>query len=336
MLKRLQNGWRSYCGAADAGGGRDAEVSFRQRVVAGLALGAIITFVLLCLRAGPMDFRWAISEANLVLHGQDPYSNAVGDDHVPYPLTAAFFGLPFILLKPAVAGALFGGISSGLLAFSISKDGPHRLLVFLCYPFWSAIVNCQWSPLLMAAALLPWLFPAVIAKPNLGIAVVLRSGRRAGLIAAAIMVAITLAILPTWPITWWRQIAGYKSFFPVATGLGMLLLFLLPFARKHKDARFLLSMAVVPQRWFYDALLLWLVPETAAEFLIAGVVSWGGFLLSPPAASRTFHQVAVLSVSFNYLPMLAVVLVRRAARWNKFALPAGGPGLERVSDFSNG
>lgn len=309
---------------------------FKQRLIAGFTLGVIITFVLLCLHVGGMDFRWALSEANLLIHGKDPYSNAVGDDHVPYPLTVAYFGLPFLIFSPAVAAALFCGISSGLLAFSIAKDGPHRLLVFLSYPFWSAIINCQWTPLLMAASLLPWLFPVVIAKPNIGLAVVLRSGRRTGLIVAGILVAITLVILPTWPITWWRQIAGYKSFFPIVTGLGMLLLLSAPFVREHKDARLLLSMAVIPQRWFYDALLLWLVPETAAEFVITGVLSWGGFFLSPPPAARTFHQVAILSVTFNYLPMLALVLVRRLVRAEKFVLfPRLGRGFERISDFGN-
>ncbi len=104
--------------------------------------------------------------------------------------------------------------------------------------------------------------------------------------------------------------AGYQSFLPVMSGLGVLLLLLVPFVRNHTDARFLLLMACVPQRWFYDALLLWLLPETASEFVITGVLSWGGALLTPPA--RTIHQVAALSVCFNYLPMLVVLLVRRA------------------------
>ena len=325
---------KTHCGAVGEPG---VGVPFKHRIAAGLTLGIIVALVLLCLQVGGMDFRWALSEANLLIHGKDPYSNAVGYDHVPYPLTVAYFGLPFLMFSPAVAGALFSGISSGLLAFSIAKDGPHRLLVFLCYPFWSAIINCQWSPLLMAAALLPWLFPAVIAKPNIGMAVVLRSGRRTGLIVAGVLVAITLVILPTWPMTWWRQMTGYRSFFPVATGLGVLLLLLAPLVRDHKDARLLLSMALIPQRWFYDALLLWLVPETASEFLIAGVLSWGGFWFSPPLARRTFHQVAILSVTFNYLPMLFVVLVRRAVvRAGRFALPADGPALERIVDFGHG
>jgi hypothetical protein len=275
-------------------------------------LGTTVSVVLLCLHIGDADLQYATTEAKLLVHGKDPFSPAVGYDHVAYPLTAALVAFPFIIFSPAVAGALFGGIASGLLAFGITKDGPHRLLVFLCYPFWSAVINCQWSPLLMAAALIPWLFPVVIAKPNIGLAVVLRSGRRAGLLVAGILVGVTLVLVPTWPLTWRRQMAGYLSFFPATTGLGLLLLCVAPLARKHKDARFLLSMAVIPQRWFYDTLLLWLLPETRTEFLISAVLSWGAYFLSPPPAVRSFHQVAILSVTFNYLPMLGVVLVRRA------------------------
>ena len=268
-------------------------------------------FGLLCLRAAPGDFRPAYEQGVLLAQGRDPYSIPVRFDWVSYPLTATLVALPFLGFKPDIAGALFAGISSGLLAFAMARGGAHRLLVFLCYPFWSAMATVQWSPLLMAASLLPWLFPAVIVKPNLGLAVVLRSGQRAGLLVSALLAAVTVVLLPNWPLTWLRQMAGYQSFFPVASGVGILLLVLVPMLREHADARFLISMALVPQRWFYDALLLWLVPETIAEFVITGALSWGAALLTPPV--RNIHQVATLSVCFNYLPMLGVVLVRRAA-----------------------
>jgi len=278
--------------------------------VTGFIVGAIVMFGLLCLRLGSGDFGWALRQANLLIHGKDPYSSTVGFELVPYPLTTIIFALPFLMFNTVVAGALFAGLSSGLLAFGITQGGRHRLLVFLSYPFWSAILIVQWSPLLMAASFLPWLFPVVIAKPNLGIAVALKSGRRVGLIVAGILVAVTIILRPNWPVTWWRQTAGYQHFLPVTTGLGILLLLLVPLLRNDTDARFLLLMAFIPQRWFYDALLLWLVPATTSEFLITGVLSWGSALLTPP--TRTIHQVAALSVCFNYLPMLVVVLVRRA------------------------
>jgi hypothetical protein len=187
------------------------------------------------------------------------------------------------------------------------RNGPHHLLIFLSYPFWSAVVTVQWSPLLMAAASLPWLFPVVIAKPNIGLPVALRSATFAGVISAAALTIITIILVPGWPVTWWHGMAGYQSFLPVASGVGCLLL--LALARyKDKDSRFLLLMGVIPQRWFYDALLLWIIPSTTNELLATSVISWGAWLFTPK--TRTIRQVALLSVIFNYLPMLVVVLTR--------------------------
>jgi len=256
---------------------------------------------------GARDFGVALRDAQALVHHRNPYAVPVGFDWVLYPLTAALFALPFVGLQPPLAGGLFAGLSAGLLAFAIMRNGPHRLLIFLSYPFWSAVLTVQWSPLLMAAASLPWLFPVVIAKPNIGLPVALRSATFTGVCSAAALTIITIILVPSWPVTWWHGMAGYQSFLPVASGVGCLLL--LALARyKDKDSRFLLLMGVIPQRWFYDALLLWLIPSTASELLATSVVSWGAWLFTPE--KRTIRQVALLSVIFNYLPMLILVLTR--------------------------
>jgi hypothetical protein len=254
------------------------------------------------------DFGWAVIEARAFLNHQPHYQYPTGFDLVPYPLTAALFAIPFTPLAPETAGALFLSISTGLLVFGLTRHGLRPLILLLCYPFWSAIVSAQWSPMMLAAALLPWLTPITIAKPNLGFVAVLRTRSRIGLGIAAALVLLTLIHDPTWPVTWLRQARGYQGRIPLLTWLGPVLLLAL-FRRRSADARFFLLMSAIPQRWYCDALLLWLVPCCAAELLLTAAVSWGACFLTPPI--RTAQQAALLSITFNYLPMLAIILLRR-------------------------
>jgi hypothetical protein len=159
----------------------------------------------------------------------------------------------------------------------------------------------------MAAAFFPFLLPIVTAKPNVGLPVALRSLNFRWVSLTVAFLLLTIALMPSWPSTWWSKMGGYQSFLPVSQGAGWLLL-LAASRYRDKDSRFLVLMSLIPQRWYYDALLLWLIPATTAELVATGVLSWAAFLLTPE--TRSIHQVAVLSVAFNYLPMLALVLSR--------------------------
>lgn len=307
-MKKLLSVLRAVFAAPEAA----PVLSLRMRIVCGLLVGVSVGCFtwqgLASLGWGARDFGEALSDAQALLHHRQPYSESAGFDHVPYPLTAALFAMPFAGLAPVPAGALFAGISAGLLAFGITRRGLNRLAVLLCYPFWSAVLTVQWSPLLMAAGCLPWLFPVVIAKPNLGLPIALRSATRAGITVALALILLTIWWVPGWPTAWRRGMAGYQGFLPLVSIAGCLLL-LAGLRYRDPDARFLLLMGVIPQRWFYDALLLWFIPATTKELLATALISWGAFLLTPE--KRTREQVELLSVAFNYLPMLAVVLLRR-------------------------
>ena len=264
------------------------------------------------------DFGTSLRDAQSLAHHRPPYSDRIGFDSIYYPLTAALFALPFAALPAKLAAGLFAGISAGILTFAVMRNGWNRLLILLSCPFWTAVITVQWTPLLMAAATLPWLFPIIIAKPNLGLPVALRRASQPGFWVGA-GIAILLALVsvgwaPAWPAIWWHSMAGFQSFVPVATIAGCLLLLAL-IRYKDTDSRFLLLMGCIPQRYFYDALLLWLIPATTLELLVTTVASWGAWAFIPP--TKTIHQVALLSVIFNYLPMLAVVLSRpwRKGRW---------------------
>src|SRR5690349_4248310 len=62
------------------------------------------------------------------------------------PITAA---LPFLLLLPLpldLAASLFIGLSSALLVFGLTRTGQYwRLLVFLSFPYWYAVLTIQWA-----------------------------------------------------------------------------------------------------------------------------------------------------------------------------------------------
>src|SRR5262245_18355848 len=121
-----------------------------MRLRVGTAIGIEMTsgffcwYVLYRFHQGAADFQWAIRAARYLLARENPYNTPLEQ----YPMTAALFGLPFVRMIPEVAAAAFFGISSALLAFGVTREGFWRLLVFLAYPYWAAILTAQWSPLI--------------------------------------------------------------------------------------------------------------------------------------------------------------------------------------------
>jgi hypothetical protein len=275
--------------------------------IIGLASGCFCWLLMSHFQLGAADFSWALQGARDLLARRNPYHTTLQ----LYPLPAAIVAVPFAWMRPEIAAGVFYGISSGLLAFGLSREGYERLLIFLAYPYWASILTAQWAPLIMASAFFPYLLPATLAKPQLGLPVVLtRLGRR-GIMACLALLLISLAILPHWPWLWLANLGhvAYERFIPLLVIPGFLLaLALLRF--RDRDARFLLLMAVMPQRWFYDTFMLWLIPKTRKEMVWTVFFSW------VPGVWRWYHtphsylEVGRWTVCFIYLPMLAVVLGR--------------------------
>jgi len=65
----------------------------------------------------------------------------------------------------------------------------------------------------------------------------------------------------------------------------------------------------VPQRWFYDDFILWLIPKSRREIVFTVAASWPVALLRW-YQSPDMTQVGRWSVVGFYLPMLIVVLAR--------------------------
>lgn len=276
-------------------------------VVIGVATGIFCWFLLHRLHQDAADFRWALHLARRILDRQNPYDTPLEQ----YPLTAAFFAFPFLRLPPEIAAALFYGISTALLMFGLTRNSFRGLLVLFAYPYWAGLITAQWSTLIAAGAFFPILLPATLAKPQVGLPVFLTRLTRRGLVACLVLAVLSLLLLPRWPILWLHQASYYQHFFPMFVLPGPLLLLALVRYRD-RDGWLLLLTALMPQRWFFDSFILWLIPKSRREVLFSACVSWGAGIWRWYHQPLNFTEVGRAAVIFIYLPMLAVVLLRKA------------------------
>jgi hypothetical protein len=273
----------------------------------GIASGAICWFLMKHFHQDAADFRWALHLAQRVLVRQNPYDTPLEQ----YPLTAAVFALPFLRLPPELAAGIFWGIGSGLLAFGLTRHSYTGLLIFFAYPYWAGILTVQWSPIIAASAFFPLLLPVTMAKPQVGLPVFLTRLSWRGLIACAVVALASLALMPAWPWLWWRQTGNYQHFIPLLVLPGPLLLLAL-LRYRDRDARLLFLSALMPQRWFFDSFILWLIPQSRREIVWTVFFSWGAGIWRWYHIPHSFTEVGRWTVILFYLPMLVVVLLRRA------------------------
>jgi hypothetical protein len=292
----------------------------RKRILSsalvGLCSGFYCWLLLVHFRLGAADFGAAISAARAILHHQNPYAAKLQ----LYPVPAALFGLPFVALKPAVAGGIFFGISSALLAFGLLRSGYVYLLIFLAYPYWAAAITAQWSPLLMASSFFPIFMPFVLAKPQIGLPIALTHFKWHGFAICIAILLLSILLMPNWPAQWKAHFGEYQYFIPIFVLPGPLLVLAL-WRYKDRDAWFFVLAALMPQRWFYDAFILWLIPKTRREIVWTIFFSWGAGIVRWYWTPNSSAQVGRWVVFFFYLPMLIVIIMRRNAErvpkfWN--------------------
>lgn len=271
----------------------------------GVASGFFCWFLMLHFHQDAADLRWAIHAAQRVLAHQNPYDTPLEQ----YPLTAAFIALPFVRLQPEVAAGLFYGISSALLAFGLTRSGYWRLLVFLAYPYWAGILTVQWSPIITASAFFPLLLPVTMAKPQIGLPVFLTYASRRGVLACIAIGVLSLALMPKWPLLWYGQLGNYQHFIPLLVLPGPFLLLAL-WRYRDRDAILLVLSALMPQRWFFDSFILWLIPKSRRQVLATVFFSWAVGIWRWSHPPHSMREVGLWSILGFYLPMLAVVLLR--------------------------
>jgi hypothetical protein len=288
----------------------------------GLASGLFCWFLMKHFHQDAADLRWAIHAARRLLARQNPYDTPLEQ----YPLTAAIFALPLVRLQPEVAAGIFDGVSSALLAFGLTRHGYERLLIFLAYPYWAGILTVQWSVIITASAFFPLLLPVTMAKPQIGLPVLLTHTSRRGILACVALAALSLVLMPKWPLLWFGQLGNYQHFIPLLVlPFGPLLLLAL-LRYRDRNAILLVLAALMPQRWFFDSFILWLIPKSRREILATAFFSWGVGIWRWYDVPHTMQQVGRWSVLGLYLPMLVIVLIR--ARQQFAANSTGRPGAK--------
>jgi len=287
-------------------------LSLARRLVAaalvGTVAGLMCWVMLRSLGLGMDDFNnFAVQQARELVARRDPFAPFHGQPS--YPLTAAILAIPFILFSPLVGSSLFFGLSSAILAFGLTRYGYLRLFVFLAYPFWAALLTVQWAPLIMAAALLPWLSPVCLAKPQIGMPIALAYPSWKGWLGGAVLVAVSFLLMPNWLPRWLGGIGSHTHFVPLLILPGPILL--LSLWRRDKDSHLLLLTSIAPQHWFYDSFILWLIPRNRREMIATAALSWGAGISSYYHQPDNWEQAGLLALWWIYFPMLGILLVRR-------------------------
>ena len=253
----------------------------------------------------------------MLLDGESPYALSLRNNSIAlYPFTTSVILSPLLLLPAKLWAPVFSGICASLLSAAVLWKGkPWQLLIFLTPCYFTAVHSVQWSPVMATSLLLPPLLPIAVAKPQIGVILVLcgRWSRRT-LLAAVCITLVSLAVFPTWPVEWLRngRLDQYLGVSPITVFPGFLLISTAILWRT-PAARLVLAMSLVQQRFYYDQLLLFLVPKTAAQMVTLVISSWAGFAvfwMVYPTGLRSGEQygdVWTIVLLTLYIPALAIV-----------------------------
>ena len=199
-----------------------SKVPSRQRLAVAVIIGAIAAVFAYHQLTGR---GWLASDLNSICEQRGAYLRdsthitipQVGpgspypfDAQFPYRIFAALFAVPFTVLTSYAAGAFYVGLISALMAYAVTRAGWWRLTLFLSPCYFVAASVANWSPLLLATAFLPLLYPlAMVRNPRYT-----RHGelpKPVGVPIRAVVFALSVLSSPaTWPIHWLQSLAGQK------------------------------------------------------------------------------------------------------------------------------
>ncbi|MEN9935468.1 MAG: hypothetical protein RLZZ387_2047 [Chloroflexota bacterium] len=297
----------------------------------GLAAGVLCARYQLQFGRGAGDLGWATRLFVDLVDGVDPYGYSTSLTPMSYPLTAGLATAPLAYLPPEVAAGVFFGLSSALMALGLTRDGAWwRLLTFAALPYWAAMTTVQWAPLLLGVALIPALLPLTLCKPHVGLPIALTrlTWRRA--LACAAFGLGSLLVMPDWPLRFLGHQADPGQYVPplITLPLGPLLLVLVARWRDER-ARFVLALSAVPQRLWYDILLIFLAVRTRRQLLALVACSWLAYIVWYFAPETMRH----VSLALIYLPAAAMILLDSPRRADGDQGASGGammPAVDRV------
>ena len=324
----------------DSVAGRDPGQDVR-RGLAFAAVGAAFASSLLvalnqAMPLGGIDFDQVWWAARSVLTGEDPYEIVRPPRYyfpLYYPLTTALAALPVALPDFRAARLLFVALSGGAFGYAIGRHRPWLWPSFLSMPFILFASGGQWSALLSAALLLPWLGPLAAAKPSLGLAVLAGARSRSAAIVlvagSLVFIVASLVLDPQWPGKWMAALQQSTHFRPLILRPGGFLLLLALIRWRDPDARLLLALAAIPTTGVpYDMLPAALVARTRMQSALLALLTQVAWVVAPAFPSTEPYaewswRVGVVTLWSGLIPPLVLVLWR-GSRW------ARGPSTPRA------
>ena len=292
-------------------------------------------------RRAPPDSLYLWRAANALLDGGNPWApqalNAFPADSAGrivesrirlvdplyYPMPAVLLWVPLAKLPYLVASTLFNAFAAFVFVFAITRDGLHRAWACGSVPFMVAMRFGQWSPLLAAAWVYPWLSAFLVAKPNLGLPLYAARPSRVATVVCALSLGLPTLFAPWWVRDWLHNIqndmgrtAPHPAPVTMFAGAGAVLLLAL-WKWRRPEARLLAFLACVPQLPYWaDQLPLMLIPRGRREMQVlmiatlVGFMCWAQFGRNDPNGD-VIDSIRPFSIAFTYAPALFLVLQRR-------------------------
>ena len=269
------------------------------------------------------DYEYLWRAARLWSSGIDPYAvkPRAAWLHLWPLFDPLFYPLPAVIVAGLFAGwtlgtsqVVFVSLVSALLAWRLTRRALWPLLIFMTPSFWMAAFIGQWSPWLTFAALVPGAGFLMACKPTIGIACFCYRPTWRGCVSGVVIMAISLALMPSWPREWLSNLSWVQRHPPALLTPGGFLLALAVLRWRQREARLLLALACVPQLLFFaDQLPLFLVCRTRREATLFTTV---GAVVAAIWVTRHFMRYAAVQLTGPYvmlacyLPALWIVMRR--------------------------
>jgi hypothetical protein len=262
------------------------------------------------------DFQQFWVAGRALLAGQDPYAAVRAMWHWPllYPLPAVLLLLPLSVFPLDVARVLWAMVSAGLFTYAAQRTTRPLWIGVLSASFLQAIVQGQWSPLFTAGVVLPWLGAAWVAKPTIGLALFAGWPRRQALLGGLLLVLVSLAVDPHWPIDLWQARGEVPHLAPVMQPGGVLLLLAL-LRWREPEARLLAVLACVPHSLAaYESLPLFLIPRRKWDAYALAILTYAALFLTELRLPENLGLGTIpdrrwpVTLVLVYLPALVMVL----------------------------
>ncbi|HET6777313.1 MAG TPA: hypothetical protein VFH26_00315 [Gemmatimonadales bacterium] len=287
------------------------------------ALGFVVVSRLLLYISLPdrsSDFDFLYQAAARLLQGENPYPSAT--QWFPYPLPAVLLAVPFTAIPLSLARPIFDVLVGAAFVYALWKyRGVYSTLAVASGAYLLAMWHGQTTPLMVAAALVPALGFLLAVRPNTSAALWIARPSLRSLLAASLVLALSLLVRPSWPWDWWLALPPDHTALmpPLLRPFGFLLL-AAALRWRLPEGRFLLAIGFIPQTTLpYELVPLALIPANRREMGLYVVGTWiavaagAGLHLSEsmPRWTATGWPVTLGAV---YLPMLYLVLRRKIGK----------------------